>query len=169
MRFIMLITTNPMLTNAKLNIYIDGKKISQVSTMNYLGIDIDSKLNWNNHIDTLCRTISPEIGLLRRFRQIWPQYNLTLIIVWPFGDLFLTKTSIDFKSLKIVLHRLSQIILEVRGVNIVKDLGWLNIKQRRDYFVGLLIFKTLNNVLLDYITDKFAMTSEIARRSTRST
>ena len=60
----MLITTNPMLTNAKLNIYIDGEKISQVSTMDYLGIDIDSKLNWNNHIDTLCRTISPKIGLL---------------------------------------------------------------------------------------------------------
>ena len=54
-------------------------------------------------------------------------------------------------------------------MNIVKDLGWLNIKQRSDYFVGLLIFKTLNNVLPDYITDKFTMTSEIARRSTRST
>ena len=56
----MLITTNPMLTNAKLNIYIDGETISQVSTMKYLGIYIDSKLNWNNHIDRLCRTISPK-------------------------------------------------------------------------------------------------------------
>ena len=44
----MLITTKPMLANAKLNIYIDGETISQVSTMKYLGIDIDSKLNWNN-------------------------------------------------------------------------------------------------------------------------
>ena len=40
----MLITTNRMLTNAKLNIYIDGETISQVSTMKYLGIDIDSKI-----------------------------------------------------------------------------------------------------------------------------
>ena len=30
---------------------------------------------------------------------------------------------------------------DIRGVNIVKDLGWLNIKQRRDYFVGPLVFK----------------------------
>ena len=66
----MLITTNPMLANAKLNIHIDGETISQVSTMKYLGIDIDSKLNWNNHFDRLCKTISPKIGLLRRLRQI---------------------------------------------------------------------------------------------------
>ena len=66
----MLITTNPMLT--RLNIYIGGEKISQVSSMKCLGIDIDSKLNWNNHIDRLCKTISPKIGLLRRLRQIVP-------------------------------------------------------------------------------------------------
>ena len=48
---------------------------------------------------------------------------------------------------------------DIRGVNIVKDLGWLNIKQRMDYFVGLPA----------YITDKFTMISEIVCRSTRST
>ena len=40
---------------------------------------------------------------------------------------------------------------DIRSVNIVKDLGWLNIKQRRDYFVGLLVFKSLNNLSPDYI------------------
>ena len=73
----MLITTNPMLMNAKLNISIDGETISQVSTMKYLGIYIDSKLNWNNHINKLCRIISPKIGLLRRLRQIVPIACLT--------------------------------------------------------------------------------------------
>ena len=51
----------------------------------------------------------------------------------------------------------------------MKDLGWLNIKQRSDYFVGLLVFKSLNNLLPDYITDQFTMTSEIVCSSTRST
>ena len=54
-------------------------------------------------------------------------------------------------------------------MNIVKDLGWLNIRQRRDYFVGLLVFKSPNNLLPDYIIDKYTMTSEIACRSTRFT
>ena len=42
-------------------------------------------------------------------------------------------------------------------------------KQHRDYFVGLLVCKSLNNLLPDYITDKFTMTNEIACRSTKST
>ena len=57
-------------------------------------------------------------------------------------------------------------------MNIVKDLdkyGGLNIKKRRDNFAGLLVFKSLNKLLPDYITDKFTMTREIACRSTRST
>ena len=66
----MLITTNPMLMHVKLNIHIDGETISPGNTMKCLGIDVDSKLNWNNHIDRLCRTISPKIGLLRHLRQI---------------------------------------------------------------------------------------------------
>ena len=53
-------------------------------------------------------------------------------------------------------------------MNIVKDLGWLNIKQRRDYFVVLLVFKSLNNLLPDYITDKFTMTSEIDPLQTKN-
>ena len=36
-----------MVTNAKLNISIDGETISQVSTIKYFGIDIDSKLSRN--------------------------------------------------------------------------------------------------------------------------
>ena len=71
----MLITTNPMSTNAKLNIFIDGET---VSALKYFGIDIDSKLNWNNHIDRLCR-ISPKIRLdfSRRLGQIVPSACLT--------------------------------------------------------------------------------------------
>ena len=49
-----------MLTNAKLNISIDGETISQVTTMKYLGIDIDSNLNWNNHIDRICKQFHPK-------------------------------------------------------------------------------------------------------------
>ena len=40
-----------MLSNAKIVTYIDGETISQVSTIKYLGIDIDFKLKYNSHID----------------------------------------------------------------------------------------------------------------------
>ena len=168
-----------MLTNA--NIYIDGETISQVSTMKYLVIDIDSKPNWNNHIDRLCRTILPKIGLLRRLRQIVPTACLTkyyMATVQSHIDYCLTvwgfTSNKNLNRLQKFQNRAARIITnnlnwDIRGVNIVKDLGWLNIKQRRDYFVGLLVFKSLNNLLPDYIIDKFTMTCKIARRSTTPT
>ena len=148
--------------------------------MKYLGIDIDSKLNWNNHIGRLCRTISPKIGLLRRLRQIVPTACLSkyymasvkshidyCLTVWGFTS------NKNLNRLQKFQHRAARIIKnnfnwDIRGVNIVNDLGWLYIKQRRDYFVGMLVFKSLNDLLPDYITDKLTMTSEIACRSTRS-
>ena len=80
----------------------------------------------------------------------------------------------NLNSLQKFQNRAARIITinfnwDIRGVNIVKDLGWLNIKRSRDNFVGLLVFKSINNLLPDYITDKFTMTSEIVCRSTRST
>ena len=34
-----------------------------------------------------------------------------------------------------------------RGIDIVRDLGWLNITQRRDYFTAFLVFKSLSGNL----------------------
>ena len=134
-----------------------------------IGIEIDYKLNWNNQIDRLCRTIAPKIGLPRRLRQSFQLHHIDYCLtVWVFTS------NTNLNRLKKVSKASARIITnnpnwDIRGVNIVKDLGWLNIKQRRDYFEGLLVFKSLNNLLPDYITDKFTMTSEIACRSTRST
>ena len=56
---------------------------------------------------------------------------------------------------------------DIRGVEIVKDLGWLNINQRRDYFLSLLVFKSQIGLLPDYISDKFTLIRDISCRSTR--
>ena len=47
-----------------------------------------------------------------------------------------------------------------RGIDIVRDLGWLNITQRRDYFTALF--------LPDHILDNFTFKRDIAIRQTRS-
>ena len=62
-----------------------------------------------------------------------------------------------------MLHEFLQIISTgtVDVCILKKNLGWLNIKQRRDYFVCLLAFKSLKISLPDDIADKFTMTSEI--------
>ena len=47
---------------------IDGKKIEPSSHLKYLGILIDSFLNWNFHIDELSTKLSPGVGMLAKIR-----------------------------------------------------------------------------------------------------
>ena len=60
-------------------ITIDGNEIEKVEEFNFLGIIINSHCNWNNHIATLSKKISKNIGLLSKLRYILSKHCLKLI------------------------------------------------------------------------------------------
>lgn len=45
-------------------------KISRVTSIKYLGIYIDQQLNWQEHINSICKKISPIIGILSKIRHL---------------------------------------------------------------------------------------------------
>ena len=51
------------------NIKIDQTKIKQVYNSRVLGVDIDNKLKWNKHIDTIAKKVSSGIGAMSRIRD----------------------------------------------------------------------------------------------------
>ena len=55
-----------------LKLYYRNKEIYRVSNTKFLGVFVDEKLSWNNHIDNLCKTLSKNIGILYRL-QFLPQ------------------------------------------------------------------------------------------------
>ena len=56
----------------EMNIYIDGNKIKNVTKQKLLGIYIDENLEWSDHIDYLCSTISSKISLLKQLSLYIP-------------------------------------------------------------------------------------------------
>ena len=40
--------------------------VPQTSTFKCLGVDLDQKLNWEKHIDSVCHKISAGIGAMKR-------------------------------------------------------------------------------------------------------
>ena len=58
--------------------------------------------------------------------------------------------------------------IHVRGIDIVNNLKWMNVIQRRDYFVALSVFKCIHGMLPSYISDCITMYNEIAVRDTRA-
>ena len=56
----------------KPDLFIDGIKIDCISSFNFLGITINDKMSWKNHIDIICGKISRAIGTLNRLKHFLP-------------------------------------------------------------------------------------------------
>ena len=76
---------------------IDNVKINQVDHTKFLGVIINSSLNWNDHINTICSKVSKSTGILQRTKQNLSAATLlyqTLIqpyfdycnIIWSVGE-----------------------------------------------------------------------------------
>ena len=48
-----------------IHIYINGVKLPFVKSAKNLGVIIDSKLSWSNHIDGLCKKLSSQLYIFR--------------------------------------------------------------------------------------------------------
>ena len=47
-----------------------------VKNVEYLGVQLDSNLNWNQHMKVLCSKVSRAIGFLKRAKQFVPKETL---------------------------------------------------------------------------------------------
>ena len=55
-----------------LDIKADNINIRSVSNQKLLGFHIDENLNWNTHINNLCKVVSSKISLLRKLAEYIP-------------------------------------------------------------------------------------------------
>ena len=55
-----------------LAISIQGNEIESTEKLNLLGVTIDSKLNFNYHINNVCKKASQRIGVLPRLKNLIP-------------------------------------------------------------------------------------------------
>ena len=64
---------------SKISIKLNGVKLTPVSFIKYLGMLIDQHLNWNHHIDELCKKLSRANGILSKLRYNAPIEVLTQV------------------------------------------------------------------------------------------
>ena len=58
--------------------------------------------------------------------------------------------------------------INVRGIDIVKRLKWMNVIARRDNFVALTVFKYIRGMAHTYISNCITIGNEVAIRDTRN-
>ena len=108
--------TNKNVDIEQFHIKLAGSEIKHVPSLTFLGITIDNKLTWKNHLDVICNKLSKNVGVLYRIKML-PINILRMIynaIIAPFLDYGI---SIWGSAANIYLDRLFK--LQKRAIRIV--------------------------------------------------
>ena len=184
---VMLLTTRQMLSNMRdtaLNVFIGNHKLPQCNSIKYIGVDIDNVLSWNLQTDTdsISKKLVFIISRLSRLKPVLPSQMLMYIytsIIQPKIDYAISiwghTTAHNINKLQRLQNRAARMLtgnfdyVNTRGIDLVKTLGLMNVSQRRDYFMIIMVFKSIHGLVPDYICDEITMQQEITVRTTRST
>ena len=142
---------------------------------------MDAHLTWNDQINGVCKKLVFIISRLSRLRHVLAPRILMYIyqgIIQPRFDYAITiwgfTSKCNVSKVQRLQNRDARIItgdfdyVHVRGIDIVKNLKWMNVFQRRGYFVALPVFKCIHGMSPSYLSDCITMYKEIAVRDTRA-
>ena len=162
-----------------LNIQMENQIIERVKVMKYLGFEIDEKLDFNVQINSITKKLASKINVLYRIRdQI--TFDIRKIvynsIIQPHYDycstLYINCTKEQIESMQKLQNRAMRYILkcEYRTPSdfMLKSLNWMNVSQRINYNVMLLVYKMKNNLVPQYLCNKIRFASEFHHRNTRN-
>ena len=73
--------------NSSHKLMLDGSYLEQVNSTKFLGLFIDEKLTWNQHISHISLKVSKGLGIISRVRRIFPQTVLLMLyysLIYPY-------------------------------------------------------------------------------------
>lgn len=137
-----------------LEVQINGKRLEQVKSQKLLGVTIDDKLSFDDHIEELCIKLSQRIAVLKKIRRFIPieqrilYYNAMVKQVMLYGSSIWTSCSIDNLTKVLKLQkRAARVILNAdtreNSMKLFFKLGWLPFYDEAKIIKCLHIYKRL--------------------------
>ena len=163
------------------SINLESNKIELVNRAKYLGLLVKDDLSWDEHILQLCKNMNYYLHVLRRLNKIFPKqlllkvyksyiqskldYGLSIWWCTTEGNLDRVQRIQNFCA-RIICNKYGYI--NTRGIDLVKSLKLQAIRERRDYFVCVLMFKCIHGLAPHYLSNDVTMVVDIHGYDTRS-
>ena len=157
---------NAEANNYNINVEIENKTIERVYHSKSLGVVIDDRLSWSNHINELCKKVSSGIGALRRVRPFISTTTAVQIynaLIQPHFDYCssvwdgLSNTLSD--KLQKLQNRAARVILRASyntsSRSLLEKLNWVTLDKRREKQKSLMMFKSLHQLTPTYLHEMF--------------
>ena len=177
---VMLVGSPNSINGCTLSINFDAKLLPQVCEQLILGVYIDSYLNWKFHITTMEKSLASKIGMLHRISRFLPSSSLISIyvaIIQSKFDYGITHWGCScktyLKTLQKMQNRCARIVsknfdFNISSKTLLKQLGWMDIYTRFQYFIGILMYKFVHNLLPPSVSSMFTLVRNSHSYPTRS-
>ena len=164
-------------------IRIEGQIIERVTQTKFLGVIIDEKLTWRNHVNHISTKTAKGIGILIKARFCLNRETLvylyyTFTNTWPYpyltccnsmwGYSFLYNSNRLHLLQKKAVRIISQVNWKTHTEPLFKDLEILPIKDINIYIIAQLMFRFHNGKLPEIFDSFFTTNYEIHYHDTRS-
>ena len=134
-------------------IRVGNNLIRRTSFVKYLGVIIDETLSWDMQIDSISKKVRKNIGVFKHVRDSVPKESLTLLykmLVEPYfrycssawgkcGASLIDKQQTLQNGAARAVSKVK--FDEADHEQLLKSLGWLNIRQLTDFDTASLMFK----------------------------
>ena len=151
----------------EVDIRIDDEMIKRVNLTKSLGLTIDDRLSWSNHVDEICRKVSSAIGALKRIRPFISAntalqiYNALILPHFdycsPVWDCLSGQSSDKLQKLQ---NRAARVITKLpfdTSSNLLLDtLKWEKMSLRRKKQKALIMYKAIHDLAPEYLQRLFS-------------
>ena len=160
------------------SIHINGSNILEVDHAKFLGVIIDNKLNWLEHIKCISRKVAKGTGIIIKARKSFESetlLNLYNALILPHISycihIWATTAAVHLQRLYVLQKKIICIICGVHPRThtepLYKTLNILNVDQIRDYSIALFMYKLTNCMLPSIFENMIIQTSDVHNYSTR--
>ena len=152
------------------------KRNQGVSSAKFLGVFIDNKLSWVEHINYISRKVSKSIGIIIKARKSFDNdtlLNLYNALILPHISYCIqvwgTAASVHIERLHVLQKKIVRMICGVhpRTHTLFQLLHLLSINQIRDYFAAIFMYKMKNYMMSVHFGQMFISASEIHNYPTK--
>ena len=138
---------------------LSGQPLSTVSSHSYLGVKLDSKLTWTNHVTDITSKSSKCLGMIKRtLGPCKPEVKQTAynMLIRPKLEYYSPKwnphTFSQVKSLERVQHSAARFVKNdyrrnTNPADLITALGWPTLERRRIIKQATTFYKILNNII----------------------
>ena len=163
-----------------LHLKIKGVELDTVTNTRYLGVNIDSSLDWKDHIKAISTKVSRAVGFLKYTRNFLPQDTLKTLYTGIVEPHFRYCCSVwgscgktDLNQLQKLQNRAARIVTnssyDAPSKPLLQKLEWKTIVELIANETKMMVFKSLNDFGPQYMLNMFTKNSQLSERNLRNT